>query len=173
MIIAFVTRAVFVWPWNDYAQTKQEQQTNAKISDLIGRANENKLSRVLIGLANEQQKRIKDSRKHVLHNTFWSFVLNILEIVQSWSHFPVLRLFTRKQMRLLFRYFQSLAGETNKQTNIETVFQGHAKVALIKVLWDRDVRTFTTRLIKNNKDAKITEAGMDVQWMIWQWLLSI
>ena len=27
-----LNRAIFVWPWNDYAQTEREQQTNKKIA---------------------------------------------------------------------------------------------------------------------------------------------
>ena len=44
-------RAIFVWPGNNYARTKQKQQTNKKMAIVLGLANRRKRARLLVGLA--------------------------------------------------------------------------------------------------------------------------
>ena len=82
-------RAIFVWPWNENARTKQKQQTKGQ-SDLIGLSQGYKRAWLLVGLANTRVKKTSCPRNFLEINRYFSLTSYCNTIGQSNNAFSML-----------------------------------------------------------------------------------
>ena len=122
------TRAIFVWPWDENARTKQKQQTNGNRAIwLVYGTDTNERGFWLVKRTLGWKKFMPENFLEI--NRYFALTSHCNKIGQSNNAFSMLRFFWRENEEFMFWSFHTLADKTNNE-HFFFIFQGHTKIAL-------------------------------------------
>ena len=130
-------RAIFVWPWNESARTKQKQQTNGNRAIwLVYRTSGFSLVKRTLRWKNFMPENFLEINRYFALTSYCN------TIGQSNNAFTILGFSLAGKRRGHVLMFSSIGWWNKERTLAETFFQGHTKIALSDwlyayVLWMR------------------------------------
>ena len=140
----WLVRAIFVWPWNENARTKQKQQTNGNRAIwLVYRTDTNArgfwLVKRTLGWKNFMPENFLEINRYFALTSYCN------TIGQSNNAFSILGFFGRKTKSPCFDLFIHWLIKQITKTYTETTFQAHTKIALPRVSTSERSHLFITQ----------------------------